>query len=80
MIFAFYFYAPFVLDLFLAPLTDSLGQILIGLAAGLDYKFREHGSKNWKYKPLMNMIASFALPWLLIPALLTYRKNRGMTR
>jgi hypothetical protein len=54
--------------------------LLVGLAAGLDYKLREPETKNWKYKPLMNLIASFVLPWLLIPALWTYRKNRWLTR
>ena len=80
VIFAVYFYAPFILGIFWIPLTYSLGQILIGLAAGLDYRFREPKVKNWKYKPLMNMMASFVLPWLLIPALWTYKKNRWMTR
>lgn len=80
VIFAVYFYAPFVLGILWIPVTYSLGQIMIGVAAGLDYKFREPRAKNWKYKPLMNMIASLVLPWLLIPALWTYRKNRWMTR
>lgn len=80
VIFAVYFYAPFILGIFWIPLTYSIGQILIGLAAGLDYRFREPKVKNWKYKPLMNMMASFVLPWLLIPALWTYKKNRWMTR
>ncbi len=80
VIFAVYFYAPFILGLVWIPLTYSIGQILIGVAAGLDYKFREPKSKNWKYKPLMNIVASLVLPWLLIPALWDYRKNKWMTR
>lgn len=79
-IFAIYVYVPFVLGLYWLPLTYCAGQGLVGLAAGLDYKVREPKARNWKYKPLMNLIASFALPWLLIPALWTFRKNRWMTR
>jgi len=80
VIFAIYIYAPSVLHLYLIPLTYLIGQLLIGLAAGLDYKVREPETANWKYKPLMNLVASFVLPWLVIPALWTFRKNRWMTR
>jgi len=80
LIFAVYFYAPSIRQLYWIPLTYLVGQLLIGLAAGLDYKLREPETKNWKYKPLMNLIASFVLPWLVIPALWTYKKNRWMTR
>ena len=80
LIFAVYFYAPSIRQLYWIPLTYFIGQLLIGLAAGVDYKLREPETKNWKYKPLMNLIASFVLPWLIIPALWTYRKNRWMTR
>ena len=80
VIFAIYIYAPYVRQLSLIPLTYLIGQLLIGLAAGLDFKLRDPETKNWKYKPLMNLIASFVLPWLVLPALWTYRKNRWLTR
>jgi hyaluronan synthase len=80
VLFSIYLYAPLVHQLFLLPVTYLAGQILIGLAAGADYKCRQPDAQNWKYKPLMNMIASFLLPWLVIPALWTYKKNRWMTR
>ena len=80
LIFAIYFYAPSVRQLYWIPFTYLAGQLLIGLAAGLDYKCREPETKNWKYKPIMNLIASFVLPWLVIPALWTYKKNRWLTR
>jgi hyaluronan synthase len=80
LIFEVYFYAPSVLQLYWIPFTYLIGQLFIGFVAGLDYKLREPETTNWKYKPFMNLIASFVLPWLLIPALWTYRKNRWMTR
>ncbi|MFC1933421.1 glycosyltransferase [Chloroflexota bacterium] len=80
ILFSVYFYAPFIRHLYLVPLAYFAGQLLIGLAAGLDYKFRQPDANNWKYKPLMNLIASFLLPWLIFPALWTFRKNRWLTR
>ena len=80
VLFSIYFYAPFMQHLYWLPLTYFAGQLLIGLAAGFDYKFRQPEAKYWKYKPLMNMIASLVLPWLIFPALWTYRKNAWLTR
>jgi len=80
IILSVFLYAPIVRDSYLVPLYYFVGQVVIGLVAGLDYKFRQPDAKNWKYKPLMNLIASFLLPWLVFPALWTYKKNRWMTR
>lgn len=80
LIFAVYLYAPSIRQLYWIPVSYVISQLLIGLAAGLDYKLREPKTENWKYKPAMNLIASFVLPWLIIPALWTYRKNRWLTR
>lgn len=80
LLFSIYFYAPFRYGLWWIPLTYWMGQLLFGLVAGLDYKFRQPEARNWKYKPFMNIIASTLLPWLVFPALWTFRKNRWMTR
>lgn len=80
ILFIVFFYEPFVLHLFWLPVIFLAGKLLLGLAAGFDYKFRDPNAKNWVYKPLMNLIVSFALPWLLIPALWTLRKNQWLTR
>jgi len=77
---AIYIYSPFVLQNFWLPITYFIGQVLVGLAAGLDYKFRDDNAKNWKFKPLMNLFSSLVLPWLIFPALWTYRKNQWLTR
>lgn len=79
-IFSICFYGPFVLKQYLLPLTYIAGQLVIGLVAGLDYRFRDPTAKNWKYNPLMNLCTSFVLPWLIFPAVCTYRKNRWLTR
>jgi hyaluronan synthase len=80
VLFSIYLYAPFVHQLFWLPLSYLAGQILIGLAAGIDYKCRQPDARNWIYKPIMNVVASFLLPCLVFPALWTYKKNRWLTR
>lgn len=80
ILFSIYIYAPLVYHLYWIPLSYLAGQLLFGLVAGLDYKFRQPESRNWKYKPFMNIIASTILPWLVFPALWTFRKNRWLTR
>lgn len=80
ILFTIYFYTPLVLNNYILPVTYLAGQLMIGLIAGIDYKFRDPTSKNWKYKPLMNLVASFVLPWLIFPAIWTFRKNQWLTR
>ena len=80
IIFIIYFYGPFILHNYWIPLTYVTGQLLIGLTAGLDYRFRDKKAKYWMYKPFMNIFASVVLSWLILPALWTYRKNRWLTR
>jgi len=80
VLFSIYFYEPFFLRNYWFPLTYLAGQFLIGFVAGLDYKFRDPSAKRWVYKPLMNMISSLVLPWVLLPALWSFRKNGWLTR
>lgn len=80
IMFTIFFYTPLVLQQFYLPLVFTAGIMLIGIAQGLDYKFRDPLTKNWKYKPLANILTGFVLPWLMIPALLSIRKSRWMTR
>ncbi|MGI0063966.1 MAG: glycosyltransferase family 2 protein [Nitrosopumilaceae archaeon] len=73
-------YVPIVYSHFWIPLVFTLGSFFSGLAQGIDYKLRDPKSKTWKFKPLMNLFASFGLSWLVIPAILTLRKNQWLTR
>ncbi len=74
------FYEPFILKNYWIPLAFIGGSLIAGLAHGIDYKFRDPNSKNWRYKPIMNLITSFGLSWLIFPALVTFRKNQWLTR
>lgn len=73
-------YVPFVLHDWILPLVYFLGMILPGIAHGSDYKFRDSKSKNWKYKPVMDLVTSFVTSWLIFPALWSFKKNEWLTR
>lgn len=74
-------YEPFILHNWTVPLVYTAGTMAVGLAQGLDYKFRDpQNSQNWKYKPLMNFIASFVISWVIVPALWNYKRNEWLTR
>ncbi len=78
--FSIFLYGPLVLHSWYFPLIYVVGHMITGLAAGLDYKFRDRTSRQWMYKPVMNMISALVLPWVLIPALWGFRKNGWLTR
>ena len=73
-------YEPVILKHFWIPAAFIAGSLLTGFAHGLDYKYRDGKTKNWQYKPIMNLIASFVLSWLVFPALWNFRKNEWLTR
>ena len=75
-----FLYGPIFLHSYLFPFTYLVGDLLFGLMNGLDYKFRDPTSKHWTYKPLMNLIATFILPWMLFPAIWGFTKDGWLTR
>lgn len=80
VIFSVFFYGPIVLHSYVYPVAYVIGQILIGLVMGLDYKFRDSSAKHWKYKPVMNLMSALLLPWVLFPAIWGFKKNGWLTR
>lgn len=80
IIFTVMFYEPFILKQQLTPIIFLAGLLLMGVYQGLDYRFRDKTSTNWMYKPLMNLISTFVLSWLLFPSLWTMKKNEWLTR
>lgn len=75
-----FLYSPLVLHSILFPVVYLIGHLLTGICAGLDYKFRDPSAKQWMYKPVMNLVTVFVLPWTLFPALLGFKKNVWLTR
>ena len=78
--FSIFLYSPLVLHSWFFPLVYLIGHLLMGLAAGLDYRLRDHSARQWLYKPVMNMISALILPWVLFPAIWGFRKNGWLTR
>ena len=76
ILFTVYVFTPIWLHDFFLPMLYLFGQVLIGLAAGLDFKAREKETKDWKYNMLMNVILSLFLVWLIIPAIWTIREKK----
>ncbi len=66
-------------DLLSAPLYLS-GVVFVGLLYGLDYKSRNVDSANWIYRPLMSLISTFVLSWLLVYAAFTIKNPSWLTR
>jgi hyaluronan synthase len=80
ILFSIYLYTPLVLHDYILPLTYLVGQVLVGLASGLDFKAREKSSDDWKYNPLMNIMLSLFLVWLIVPAIFTIKEKKWLTR
>jgi hyaluronan synthase len=78
--FSIFFYRPMFLQPYWSLLAFIGGQMLVGLIFGLDYKFRDPSTKNWLYKPLMNLISIGILSWVLLVALWGLSQNKWLTR
>jgi hyaluronan synthase len=75
-----FIYGPIFLHTYWYPIIYIIGQLLIGIVTGLDYKFRDPTSRFWMYKPIMNLISALILPWVLFPAIKDFKKNGWLTR
>lgn len=51
------------------------GVLIKGCAWGLAYRVDHPGSVRWRYRPLMSLISSVALSWLLVYSLATIRRG-----
>jgi len=51
-----------------------------GFFEGLDYKMRDPNAKYWKYRPIMNLVLSFMISWLIFYAILKYKNDAWLTR
>lgn len=51
-----------------------------GMTYGLDFKLRDSSSATWMYKPMMVMIQTFYLSFLIFPALANLKSGKWGTR
>lgn len=75
-----FIYEPVFLGNLWVPFVIFSGMMLVGLAQGADYKFRDPKSRHWFFKPVENMLAAFVLCWLLFPAIWSLRRSEWGTR
>lgn len=78
------FFRPFIVlkTLVLLPLTGDYftGALFVsavlftGMIYGIDFRLRNPGSGLWLYRPLMTLLSTFVLTWLLIYSAITIRK------
>jgi hypothetical protein len=89
---AYYLHVLFVLlgpivafrHLFYAPIHGNVasavlylvGIVLIGSMFGLAYWREEPGSHRWMYRPLMSLMSTILLSWLLFYAVLTIKRMK----
>jgi hyaluronan synthase len=78
--FAIFIYSPIALKTPWFPVIYLTTHLVTGLVAALDYKFRDPGAKHWLFKPVMNLVSALILPWVLFPALWSFKKNAWLTR
>ena len=78
-------FRPYIVikSLILLPMTGDFytgilyvsGAIFTGMMYGIDVKLRNPGYTRWKYRPLMTMISTFILSWLIIYAVFTIKNK-----
>ncbi|WP_198028936.1 glycosyltransferase [Actinoplanes sp. N902-109] len=67
-------YAP-LMGMWFLTLLYLCGVLLKGTAWGLAFKLDHRSSVRWRYRPLMSLISSLFLAWLLPYSLLTIRRG-----
>jgi len=73
-------YEPIVRGDIRFTLFFVLAHLLTGSIEAIDSKFRNPKDTTWKYKPIMNMMSTFVLSWLVVYSWLTLKTNKWGTR
>ena len=58
---------------FTTPIFYLVSVFFVGMVYGVDYRLRNRGSSLWLYRPLMTLLNTFVLSWLLFVALIKIR-------
>ena len=73
-------YLPlFTRDIY-TPLFYLSGILMIGMIFAVDYKIANPNNNRWIYRPLMSLMSTFILSWLLFYSLITIRRYSWLTR
>jgi cellulose synthase/poly-beta-1,6-N-acetylglucosamine synthase-like glycosyltransferase len=66
-------------DIWSGPLYLA-GIIFVSMLFGLDYKLRNPNSYYWIYRPLLSLMSTLVISWLIFYSALTINKNAWLTR
>ncbi|MFH0856608.1 MAG: hypothetical protein V1860_01790 [bacterium] len=66
-------YIPLKGDIYSAFLYLA-GIVFIGFLFGLAYRYENNDSQNWIYRPLMSILSTLVLSWLIFYSALTIKK------
>jgi cellulose synthase/poly-beta-1,6-N-acetylglucosamine synthase-like glycosyltransferase len=73
------FLLPYEGDVWSAPLYLA-GIIYISMLYGLDYKLHNPKSHYWIYRPILSVMSTVMISWLMFYSILTINKNAWLTR
>jgi hyaluronan synthase len=73
-------YEPFVLGQYWFTIFFLVAHLITGFVEGIDSKFRNPQDTTWKYKPIMNIMSTLVLSWLVAYAWLTLKTDKWGTR
>jgi cellulose synthase/poly-beta-1,6-N-acetylglucosamine synthase-like glycosyltransferase len=73
------FLLPYEGDIWSAPLYLA-GIIYISMLFGLDYKLHNRNSHYWVYRPLLSIMSTLVVSWLIFYSILTINKSAWLTR
>jgi cellulose synthase/poly-beta-1,6-N-acetylglucosamine synthase-like glycosyltransferase len=60
----------------LSALLYLAGIMFVGLVFGIAFKLEDRRARNWMYRPLMSLLSTFVLSWLIFYSVLTIRKMK----
>ncbi|WP_148681530.1 glycosyltransferase family 2 protein [Candidatus Nitrososphaera gargensis] len=80
IIFTVLVYEPFFRGEYMFSIFFAASHLVTGLIEALDSKFRNPNDSVWKYKPMMNVLSTTVLSWLVIYSWLTLKTDKWGTR
>ncbi len=80
IIFTVLVYEPFFRGEYMFSIFFVISHMVTGMIEATDSKFRNPNDPNWKYKPLMNVLSTTVLSWLVVYSWLTLKTDKWGTR
>lgn len=75
-----FIYEPFIRGEYIFTIFFFVAHLITGIIEALDSRFRNPKDTTWKYKPIMNILSSLVLSWLVIYSWLTLKTDKWGTR